>query len=164
MTVEKLAENVSGVMHNLKSAFMAVNGYIDLLGENRADKLHDQAKRSTGAIEIIINNLAFAMRTYRNTEPAELSLNACVQSVVELLRSNRMFNGKVKFELEFGEDDGIYAIPSEVMGRLDAFISERATHVLLDGEYVLKVATACGEEHVSVRIDDDEITFPKADL
>lgn len=82
MTVEKLAENVSGVMHNLKSAFMAVNGYIDLLAENRTDKLHEQAKQSTGAIEIIINNLAFAMRAYRNTEPAQLSLNAYVRSTL----------------------------------------------------------------------------------
>ena len=161
MTVEKLAENVSGVMHNLKSAFMAVNGYIDLLGENRADKLHEQAKQSTGAVEAIINNLVFAMRAYRNTEPVELSLNECVRSAVELLRSNRMFNGKVKFELELGEDDEIYDVPAEVMAKLDAFITERATRVLSDGEYVLTVKTVCDDRHVSVRIGDDEIIFPQ---
>ena len=62
MTVEKLSENVGGVMHNLKSAFMAVNGYIDLLAPDHTDKIYQQAKRSVGVMETIINNLVFAMR------------------------------------------------------------------------------------------------------
>ena len=131
--------------------------------ENRADKLHEQAKQSTGAIEIIINSLVFAMRAYRNTEPVKLSLNACLRSAVELRRSNRMCNGKVKFELELGEDDEIYGVPAEVMDRLDEFISEAATRVLSDGGYVLTVKTVCHDRHVSVRIGDDEVIFGRAD-
>ena len=38
MTVERLSENVSGVVHNVKSLLMAVNGYVDLLGvEGRSE-------------------------------------------------------------------------------------------------------------------------------
>ena len=164
MTVEKLSENVGGVMHNLKSAFMAVNGYIDLLASDHTDKIYGQAKQSVGVMETIINNLVFAMRAYRNTELAELSLNACVRSTVELLRTNRTFGGKVKFELELSEDDGIYDVPAKVMGRLDEFITDAATRVLTDGDYVLTVVTVCEEGRVSVRIGDDKIVFPKADL
>ncbi len=116
MTVEKLSENVGGVMHNLKSALMAVNGYIDLLASDHTDKIYGQAKQSVGVMETIINNLVFAMRAYRNAEPAELSLNASVRSTVELLRTNRTFSGKVKFELALGEGDGIYDVPAKVMG------------------------------------------------
>ena len=93
MSIEKLSENISGVMHNLKSALMAVNGYLDLLGKDGDSEIYAQAKRSTGVVETIIANLAFALRAYRNTEPERLSLNACVRGAVELLRSNRTFNG-----------------------------------------------------------------------
>ena len=62
MTVVKLSENVAGVMHNLKSAFMAVSGYIDLLAPDRSDKIYEQAKQSSGVMETIIDNLVFAMR------------------------------------------------------------------------------------------------------
>ena len=164
MTVEKLSENVGGVMHNLKSAFMAVNGYIDLLAPDHTDKIYGQAKQSVGVMETIINNLVFAMRAYRNTEPAQLSLNACVRSTVELLRTNRTFSGKVKFELELGEDDGIYDVPAKVMGRLDTFIIDAATQVLANGDYTLTVATVCEGKQVSVRTDGAEVAFPKADL
>ena len=164
MTVEKLSENVGGVMHNLKSAFMAVNGYIDLLASDHTDKIYGQAKQSVGVMETIINNLVFAMRAYRNTEPAELSLNACVRSTVELLRTNRTFSGKVKFELMLGEDDGIYGVPAKVMGRLDEFITNAAMQVLANGDYTLTVKMACEEDHVSVRIGNDEVAFPRGDV
>ena len=164
MTVEKLSENVGGVMHNLKSALMAVNGYIDLLASDHTDKIYQQAKHSVGVMETIINNLVFAMRAYRNTEPAELSLNACVRSTVELLRTNRTFCGKVKFELELGEDDGIYDVPAKVMGRLDAFITDAAMRALADGDYALTVVTVCEGKQVSARVGDDEIVFPRGDV
>ena len=164
MTVEKLSENVGGVMHNLKSAFMAVNGYIDLLASDHTDKIYGQAKQSVGVMETIINNLVFAMRAYRNTEPAELSLNSCVRSTIELLRTNRTFSGKVKFELELGEDDGIYDVPAKIMGRLYEFITDAAMRVLTDGDYVLTVVTVFEEGRVSVRIGDDKIVFPRGNV
>ncbi len=164
MTVEKLSENVGGVMHNLKSAFMAVNGYIDLLASDQSDKIYQQAKQSVGVMETIINNLVFALRAYRNTEPAELSLNACVRSTVELLRTNRTFSGKVKFGLELDEDDGIYDVPAKVMAQLDAFITDAAMRALADGDYVLTVETDCEEKQVSVRIGGAEVVFPRGDV
>ena len=114
-------------------------------------------------VESIIANLAFALRAYRNTEPERLSLNACVRGTVELLRSNRTFNGKVKFELELGEEDGIYDVPANVMERLDAFITDAAMRVLKGKDHVLTVATICEGEQISARIGDDEIVFPRED-
>ena len=162
MTVEKLSENVGGVMHNLKSAFMAVNGYIDLLAPDQSDKIYQQAKQSVGVMETIINNLVFAMRAYRNAEPAELSLNACVLSTVELLRTNRTFGGKVKFGL--AEDDGIYDVPAEVMGRLDTFITDTAKRALESGDYAITVETVREAGHVSVRIGEAAVVFPQGDI
>ena len=164
MTVEKLSENISGVMHNLKSALMAVNGYLDLLGKDGSDEIYEQAKRSTGVVETIIADLAFALRAYRNTEPERLLLNACLRGAVELLRSNRTFNGKVKFELELGEQDGIYDVPANVMERLDAFITDAAMRVLKGKDHVLTVATVVEGDHVSVRIGGNEVVFPRGDL
>ena len=86
MSVETLNENISGVMHNLKSALMALDGYLDLLGKDGSDEIYEQAKRSTTTAETII--------------------------------------GKVKFELELGEEDSIYRVPAKIMGRLDVFITD----------------------------------------
>ena len=61
ITVEKLSENITGVTHNLKSALMAVNGYLDLLGKDGDGEIYAQAKRSTGVVETIIANLVFAV-------------------------------------------------------------------------------------------------------
>ena len=164
MTVEKLSENISGVMHNLKSALMAVNGYLDLLGKDGNEEIYAQAKRSTGVVETIIANLAFAVRAYRSAEPERLLLNACVRSAVELLRSNHTFNGKVKFELELGEQDAIYDVPANVMARLDAFITEAAMRVVKGKDHVLTVMTVCEGEQVSVRIGGAEVVFPRGDV
>ena len=45
----------------------------------------------TGALETVIEKIAFALREYRNTEPADISLNQCMRSAVELIRSNQSF-------------------------------------------------------------------------
>jgi hypothetical protein len=158
--INHLTENILGVMHNLKSALMAVNGYIDLLAPKKSGEIYEHAKHSTGVVETIIGNLVFAMRAVRNTEPGEFSLNQCVRSAVELIRSNPTFRSKVKFAFEFAEDDGIYAVPAEVMSRLDVFISESAKRVLAGGEYKLTVVTVRESERVCARIGGAEIVFP----
>ena len=100
MTVERLSENISGVVHNVKSLLMAVNGYVDLLGAEERSEVYEHAKLSTEAVETILVNLAYALRAYGKTAPEELSLNTCVESTVELLRTNSVFQSKVRFELE----------------------------------------------------------------
>ena len=144
--VDQLTENILGVVHNMKSALMAVNGYIDLLSPEKAGEIYDHAKHSTRTLETVIENLVFALRAYRNTEPADISLNQCVRSAVELIRSNHTFRGKAKFTFELAEDDGIYAVPADVMTRLDALISGEAKRLLAEGEYRLTVATVRDSE------------------
>jgi hypothetical protein len=167
MTVERLSEDVGGVVHNLKSALMAVNGYIDLLGSGQPGEIYEQAKRSTGVMETILGNLVFALRAYsgsRGTEPEELSLNACVRSTVELLRTNQVFQSKVRFELALAGDDRICAVSAEAMGRLNGFIGDAAERVLSAGEYVLTVATVREPGRVYVRAGGGEIGFSRSDL
>jgi hypothetical protein len=167
MTVERLADGINGVAHNLKSTLMAVNGYIDLLGTGQPGEVYEQAKRSTGAMETILGNLVFAMRAYsgsRGTEPVELSLNACVRSTVELLRTNPVFQSKVRFELALAGDDRICAVSAEAMGRLNGFIGDAAERVLSAGEYVLTVATVREPGRVYVRAGGGEIGFSRSDL
>lgn len=55
-----------------------------------------------------------------------MSLNACVRSTVELLRTNQVFQSKVKFELELAEDERFHAVPAEAMARLDGFVVDAA--------------------------------------
>jgi hypothetical protein len=131
--IDQLTENILGIMHNMKSALMAVNGYIDLLAPDKIGEIYEQAKHSTGALETVIENLVFAFRAYRNTEAVNISLNQCVKSTVELIRSNHTFRGKAKLTFELAEDDGIYAVPADVMTQLDAHISGEAKRVLLRG-------------------------------
>ena len=158
--VDQLTENILGVVHNMKSSLMAANGYIDLLSPQKSGEIYEQAKHSTGVLETIIENLSFALRAYRNTEPAALSLNQCVKSTVELIRSNRAFRGKAKFAFKFAEDDGIFAVPADVMTRLDAFISGEAKRLLADGVYKLTVATVRDSGRMCGRISGAEIAFP----
>ena len=164
MTVERLAENVSGVVHNLKSTLMAVDGYIDLLASKKRGEIYKHAKQSTEALEAILGNLVYALRAYRKTEPEELSLNACVRSTVELLRTNQVLKSMVMFELELARNDGIYAVSAEVMARLDGFIAGVAEHVLSGRQYTCTVATVCESERVCVRIGDEEIGFSRSGL
>ena len=161
MTVERLSENVLGVMHNMKSALMAVNGYIDLLEPDRSGEIYEHAKRSVCDMENVINNLSFAMKSYRQTELQTVSLNACVQGVVELLRSNRVFRGKVKFHLEIIETDEIFDAPAAVMRSLDAFITRSMNGLLADGKYEMTVCTVVDQDRVFVRVDGDAIDFPR---
>ena len=159
---DQLTENTLGVVHNMKSALMAVNGYIDLLSSEKAGEFYKHAKHSTVALETVIENLVFALRAYRNTEAVNISLNQCVRSAVELIRSNHTFRGKAKFTFELGEDDEIYAIPVDVMTQLDAFFSGEAKRLLADGEYKLTVATVRESERMCVRIGNAEIAFPNS--
>ena len=158
--IDQLTENILGVVHNIKSALMAVNGYIDLLSPEKSGEIYEHAKHSTCGLETIIENLVFALRAYRNAEAVNISLNQCVRSAVELIRSNHTFRGKAKFTFELAEDDGIYAVPVDVMTRLDAFISGEAKRLLADGVYKLTVATVRNSDRICVRIGDAEITFP----
>ena len=157
---DQLTENILGVVHNMKSALMAVNGYIDLLSPDKTGEIYEQAKHSTSALETVIENLVFALRAYRNTEAVNISLNQCVRSAVELIRSNHTFRGKAKFTFELAEDDGIYAVPADVMTRLDALISGEAKRLLADGVYKLTVATVRDSDRMYVRVNGAEIAFP----
>ena len=160
--IDQLTDNILGVVHNMKSALMAVNGYIDLLSPEKSGEIYEQAKHSTGALQKIIENLAFALRACRNTEPADISLNQCVKSAVEHIRSNPTFRGKVKFTLELTENDTIHTVPANVMTRLESFISGEAKRALADGAYKLIVGTVNKSENVFVRIGSAEITFPNS--
>ena len=86
----------------------------------------------------------------------------CVKSAVELIRSNHTFRGKAKFTFELAEDDRIFAVPAEVMMRLDEFLSETAKRVLDGGEYKLTVAAVSKSRRTCVQTDGAEIAFPKS--
>ena len=114
-------------------------------------------KRLTEAMETILGNLVFALRAYRKTE--KLSLNVCVKSTIELLRTNQVFKSKARFELEVAGNERIYAVPAEVMGRLDGVFAGAAEHVLFGGKYTCTVATVCEPGRACVRIGAEEIGF-----
>ena len=161
-SIEQLTGDILGVLHNVKSALMAVNGFIDLLAQEKDDEIYELAKDSTVTMETIIDNLVFAMRAMRDTEEKELSLNQCVRSAVELVRSNRTFRGKAKFDFDFTEDDAMCAEPATTMKRLDVFLSGAAGRALAEGEYKLVVATVRESKWVCARIGDTEVAFPSA--
>ena len=159
MDVDQFIENIFGVIHSMKSSLMAVNGYIDLLAPDKTGEIYENAKNSTEKLETVISNLVFALRAYRNTEPTEISLNQCVISAVELIRSNKTFRSKVKFSLELVENDTIHAVPAKVMSRLVEYISGEAKSVLEQGDYKLTVTADHESDHIALRVSKAEITF-----
>ena len=160
ISIEQLIGNILGVMHNVKSSLMAVNGYVDILASEKSGEIYENAKQATVVVETLIDNLVFAIRALRDAEPKELSMNQCVRSAVEFIRSNRTFRSKAKFDFEFTEDDAIYAEPAQVMKRLDVFLSGTAERSLAEGEYKLTVATVRESKSVCARIGDAEVAFP----
>ena len=102
--------------------------------ENTADFWHP-----TGSLETIIGNLAFALRAYMDNESAEISLNHCAESAIEIIRSNRSFRGRVNFSLEFAENYRIRTVPANVMSRLESFISVQTNRQLASGQYKVTV-------------------------
>jgi hypothetical protein len=76
-------EDILGVAHNMKSALMAVNGFIDLLAPEKSGELYEQVRHPTGALETIIENLVFALRAYRNRRDGNIVESMCKTHPVE---------------------------------------------------------------------------------
>ncbi len=151
--------NISGVVHNLKSSLMSIEGCTDLLRSDAepggsTPEILDLQKRSTDRMLEMINNFMTAVRSYQQTEAQPVALNDLVRGSVELLKGNSTLRNRLKIECELSEPDTIYAVPMEIMQVIDNLVTNAAEAMLNTDRYHLKVATSCRDRYVELAVID----------
>ncbi len=140
----RLGGAIQGVVHDLNSKLMSVNGFNELIREGaQAPVLRDYAALQKGSIEelgALIEDLQFAVRSRARTGEEVFSLARAVRSSVELLSATR--RDGVRFSLDLSRDGFVLAPPYAVAGILDA---------LLDN--ALDAAGAVSGGSVAIRLD-----------
>lgn len=154
----KFGQNISGVVHNLKSTLMSISGCIDVLGDADASdrrELLEIQKSSTTKMLTMINNFMTAVRSYQRFESQPVSLNQLVESSIEVLRGNPTLKHKLKFEVELGCPDTIYAVPMEIMQVIDNIVTNAAEAMQTTERYILKVRTEAVDGFVRLSVIDE---------
>ncbi len=154
----RFGKNLSGMIHNLKSSLNAVNGYVGLLADDTAEEREEvatMAKRAAGHLESTINDLLFAVRAYQRTDYEAISLNACVRSMVEVLRSTPIFRSKIQIDLCLSEPDTVWASPIALMQVLDNLMTNAGEAMVdTDDRFVIQISTEFDAGVVRLAIED----------
>ena len=140
----EFGQNISGVVHNLKSTLMSIDGCIDVLRTVDArdrDELLDIQKSSTDKMLQMINNFMFAVRSYQKTDISVLSLNKLVESSVEVLKGNRTLKHKLKIETNLEDPDTILGSPMDIMQVIDNVVTNAAEAMFGTDRYILHLET-----------------------
>ena len=118
----QFGKNVAGVVHNLKSRFMAIDGFSDLIDEiGDSDVKHYAELQKDAATQIlaVIDNLLSTVRSYQRAKREPLLLHKLAYGALEMLRSNMDFKHGIRVSTDFIEDDKIFASPLEILQLLD---------------------------------------------
>lgn len=154
----KFGQNISGVVHNLRSSLMSVDGYIDLLqmseSEEKEELLRLQRKSTENMLEMISNFMG-AVRSYQGKEAQDVSLNELVRSSIEILKGNPRLKHRLKIKMELQEPDTIHAVPMEIMQVIDNVVTN-ASESMRGGEgYHLTLRTECDTSFVKLSVRDE---------
>lgn len=154
----KFGRNISGVIHNLRSVLMSIDGYIDIQEQSEGDERHQLAsfqKRATGRMLEMINNFMTAVRSYQQIENRRVPLNRLVQSAVEILKGNSELKQRFKIEVSLDDTDTIYAVPMEVMQVIDNVITNAAESMINSDKYHLYISTRAADGYVELAVKDE---------
>ena len=156
----EFGRNITGVVHNLKSTLMSVDGCIGVMEiatpEERTELLSIQ-KNSTIKMLGMIDNFMNAVRSYQHTDRGLVHLNRLVESSVEVLRGNRTLKHKLKIDVELGEGDVVYGVPMELMQVIDNIVTNAAEAMIETERYELRIETASVSDRVLFRVIDQGI-------
>jgi len=156
----KFGQNISGVVHNLKSTLMSIDGCIDVLHDadeiDREELLRIQ-KSSTDKMLSMINSFMHAVRSYQHSDRVVVSLNLLVESSVELLRGNRTLKHHLLIEKRLGDTDTIYGAPMEIMQVIDNIVTNAAEAMFGTDRYHLAIETASEDGFVRLSVIDEGV-------
>ena len=156
----EFGQNIAGVVHNLKSTLMSVDGCIGIMEiaspEERKELLTIQ-KNSTLKMLGMINNFGTAVRSYQRTDREAVHLNRLVESSIEVLRGNRTLKHKLKIIVELGPGDVVFGVPMELMQVIDNIVTNAAEAMIETERYELRIETATVEDRVRFRVVDEGV-------
>jgi signal transduction histidine kinase len=154
----KFGQNISGVVHNLKSTLMSIDGCIDVLAyanEREREELLSIQKSSTTKMIDMINNFMTAVKSYQRNEPETVALNRLVESSIEVLKGNRTLKHKLKISLDLEEPDTVRGAPMEIMQVIDNLVTNAAEAMSGTGRYHLSLSTRFVDERVCLSVADE---------
>lgn len=114
----QFGKNVAGVVHNLKSMLMGIDGFAECVeqeGDESTREYGNMIRQAAGNMTGIVNNLLRTVKYSQNTESDIIDLPTMLNSVLELVKANRLKKEKVLMEKVFEPFCAIYACPIEVM-------------------------------------------------
>jgi len=156
----EFGQNIAGVVHNLKSTLMSIDGCIGVMEtatpKERGELLSIQ-KNSTVKMLAMINNFMNAVRHYQKTEREALRLNRLVESSIEVLRGNRTLKHKLRIEADLTDSDRIYGVPMELMQVIDNVVTNSAEAMAGTDRYTLRIKTERCDEFVRLTVVDQGV-------
>lgn len=159
----KFGRNIAGVIHNLKSILMSVDGYIDLIKISKDDNLKDLLelqKKSTKRMATMISNFMTAVRSYQRAEPQQIRLNQLVASAIEVLKGNDILKHKIRINMDLREPDAIHAVPMEIMQIVDNLVTNAAESMVDTGRFDITIKTWHSPRGVHLQVIDQGNGIP----
>jgi signal transduction histidine kinase len=156
----EFGKSIAGVIHNLKSVMMSIQGYSDLLkitDKRDWDSIVDLQKRSSERMLAMINNFNVAVRSYQNAEPQVIHLNHLLSSAIEVLKGNDVLRQRIRIKMELSEPDTIRAVPMAVMQIIDNLVTNAAESMSNTGRFDLTARTLWQSEWVLLQVADQGV-------
>lgn len=156
----RFGQNIAGIVHNVKSKLMSIEGFNDLIAEGVAESSGETGdyaalqRRGIDQIHEMIDGLLLAVRSYQRTETETMSLGRLVRSTVEILRANRNVRSGITVELDLCKNDRIQAAPIAVIQILDALLQNAWEAVLPTTEHSVAISTRVDGSFIACTIRD----------
>ncbi|MAG13722.1 MAG: hypothetical protein CMN78_03895 [Spirochaetales bacterium] len=150
-------KNIAGVIHNIKSVMMSIEGYNDIMRithKSEWDNMLDLQKRSNKRMLEMINNFMEAVRSYQREEEQHVSLNRLVMGSVEVLKGNAELKGKLKIHMDLREPDAIHAAPMIIMQTIDNLVTNSAHAMKNTGHFDLEIKTFPEQGYTVLAVED----------
>ena len=150
-------KNIAGVVHNLKSLMMSIDGYNGLILSSDNEELVtvvDLQKKASVRMLEMINNTMYAIRSFQKTDLNYIDINELVLSSVEVLRGNPILRHNLKIMLELGKPIQIQAVPIEMMQVIENLVTNAAEAAQETEQYDLFIRTGKFEKWAYIEIED----------
>ncbi len=161
----RFGQNIAGVIHNLKSRLMSIEGLNDLISDDVADNkgtadFVEMQRRGIGQLNETIDGLLFAVRSYQRARPEPVSLGRIVKSAVEMLRANRAVRSGVTITLNLCDRDEVYGSPQSIIQILDSLIQNAWESMANASERTIEIETHHDGAFIAAAIRDRGAGLP----
>jgi len=156
----RFGKNIAGIVHNVKSKLMSIEGFNDLIADGVAENREgtgDYAtlqRRGIQQIHDMIDGLLLTVRSYQRIDAELFALGQLVRGAVEMLRANRDIRSGVRIDLDLCENDDIFASPLSVMQVLDALLQNAWEAMRSRDDRKIRVSTRIDHDFIVCSIED----------